>query len=804
MRGWITDVRVALRGLRRTPGFTAGAVLVLALGLGVNVAVFTVVNAALFSGFPGIADHDRLVYLTAGRGCCLSYQDLADWRAATTTLTRLAAVADVRAAVEANGLAETTTVTEVTANTFALLGVRPAIGRDFSDADDRPGAARVALLSDGYWRRRFGASVEAIGGTIRINGETAVVVGVMPAGLTFPQSQDLWVPLGPRASGRARDDRSLWFAVGRLRDGASRDHAHAELEAIGRRLAAEHPATNATARPQVHTFSGFFLGADATRAYGALWAAVGVLLAIAGANLASLLVTRGAGRARQVAMQIALGASPARLVRQQLAESLVLSSVGALAGSVVALALVRTYQAWAVPATQAWAAQLLPFTLDARVVAYACVVTVVTGVVVGVLPARGWSTMDVLSQVRDGGRGSAGSRRQRRALGTMVAVQTALAVVLLSGAGLLLRTVRTIDGRSLGYDPSQVVVTLTRLPADRYPDPSAWTRFHERVVAALDEHPAVEAVALGDAVVGAPRVGVELEGGPVTSPSERPQVRALAISPGYLQALGARVVAGRDFDPLDGTDERPVALVNRQFAERYFGRDDILGRRIRVNSGASPETWLTIVGLAPDLRHGDRVQPDLEPAAYVPLRWRPSASVWLVARVVGPPRALLPSVRDIVQRADPGVPVWLGPFALTDWLATSSWQRGVNAGLLTVVSGLAAMLAGVGVFGVVASHVAGRTHEIGVRVMLGAQPRDVMWLVARHGIAPAVAGVVTGLGLAMLTNQVLRTQLVDVTTWDPATLGAAAGIMVLVACVGCVAPARRALRGDPAAAVRAE
>lgn len=804
MRGWITDVRVAVRGLRRTPTFTVGAVLVLALGLGVNVAVFTVVNAALFSGFPGIADHDRLVYLTAGRGCCLSYQDLADWRAATTTFTQLAAVADLRAAVEANGLAETVTVTEVTANTFALLGVRPVVGRDFSDADDRPEAARVALLSDGYWRRNFGASAEAIGRTIRINGETSLVIGVMPDGLTFPQSQDLWVPLGPRASGRARDDRSLWFAVGRLRDGVSLTHAQAEFDTIGRRLAAAYPATNATTRPRVQTFAEFFLGAEATRAYGALWAAVGVLLAIAWANLASLLVTRGAGRARQVAMQIALGASRARIVRQQLAESLALSSVGALAGSAVALALVRMYQAWAVPPTQPWAAQLLPFTLDARVVAYACAVTVVTGVVVGLLPGRGWSAIDVLSQVRDGGHGTVGNRRHRRVLGVMVSVQMALAVALLSGAGLLLRTVRALDDRSLGYDPSRVVVTLTRLPAERYPDASAWTTFHERVVAALDSHPAVEVVAAGDAVVGAPRVGVETEGGPVTSPSERPQARALAISPGYFQALGARVVDGRDFDPLDGTDERPVALVNRQFAERYFGGQDVVGRRIRLGGGPSPETWLRIVGLTPNLRHGDRVRQDIEPAAYVPLRRRPSASVWLVARVASPPRALLPSLRAIVQRVDPDVPVWLGPFALSDWLTTTYWQRGVNAGLLTLVSGLATLLAGVGLFGVIASHVAGRTREIGIRVILGARPRDVVWLMARHGVGPAVVGVVTGLGLAMLTNQVLRTQLVDVTTSDPATLGAAAGIMMVVACLGCVVPVRRALRRDPASAVRAD
>src|SRR5262245_2803727 len=315
------DLRYAVRSLSRTPGFVLCAMSIFGLGIGVNVAVFTIANATLFKGFDGPTHQERLVYVTTGRDCCISYLDLADWRAESTTIAGLGAVADLRVAFDAGGGPETVTATEITANTFALLGVGPELGRDFTAADDVPGAPGVAILSHAFWRQRFDGDPGVLGRIVRINGTPTSLVGVMPPNFAFPQHQELWLPLGPRATGQPRNGRGLWFAVGRLADGATIADARAELAVIGDRLATAYPDTNARVRPVVQTFREFFVGTNAVAVYGSLWGAVGLLLAIACANLVSLFLARAAGRMREVGVRLALGASRARIVRQQLLES---------------------------------------------------------------------------------------------------------------------------------------------------------------------------------------------------------------------------------------------------------------------------------------------------------------------------------------------------------------------------------------------------------------------------------------------------------------------------------------------------
>ena len=796
---WLVDLRSALRGLRRTRGLSLAAVVVLSLGIGLNVAVFTIANAALFRGFRGVAHNERVVYLTTGRDCCLSYQDLVDWRGASS-LSGIAAVADLRIAFDRGTGPETATATEITANTFAVLGVAPALGRNFTTADDLPGAPGVAILSHEFWRSHFDSASAALGRTVRVNGVMTTVVGIMPESFTFPQRQDLWLPLGPRATGQPRDARGLWFAVGRLADGVTLPQARAEVEAIGARMAVDHPATNARVRPVVQTFRDLFVGRDAVAVYGGLWIGVGLVLVVACANLANLLIARATARARDLAVRLALGAGRGRVARQQLLETAVLTALSAVVGVGVAEAIVRAYEAVAVPPTQPWAAQLLDYSMNASVLAYVAVVALVTGVVLGGLPLRGLSALDAIAALRDAGRGAVG-QTNRRSTSVLVVIQVVLAVVLLSAAGVLLRSLSAVAGRDVGYDPSRVAMALTTLPPERYPDAKSQRSFQARLAAGVGRLPGVESVAFVDGA-GGTRMGVEIDGRPVVDLGARAQARVRGVSPNYFACLGAPLVAGRDFDERDGTPERPAAIVSRAFAEMHWQTSDVVGRRVRLAASGGAGPWLTIAGVAPDVRHGDPARSDVEPALYVPLRQRPARSAWLLARTSLSTEALVASLRQQVALADPALPMWLGPYTMEQWTAATYWRRSVNGTLFTVFAGVSLVLACLGVFAVVAASVAHRTREIGVRLAVGAQPPQVVAMVIRQGLTPVFIGLAGGLVASVGINWLLGSQLVDVQPSDATTMAGVAAVLLVTTAVACVIPAMRATRIDPLVALR--
>ncbi|MEZ5289011.1 MAG: ABC transporter permease, partial [Vicinamibacterales bacterium] len=579
----LTDVRDVVRGLRRAPGFTSAALIVLAIGIGTNVAVFTVANAALFKGFAGIEDNGALVYLTTGRDCCISYQDLLDWRRDVRTLDGIGAVADLRVAVDAGAGAETATATEITANTLAVVGARPRIGRDFVPADDVPGATPVAIVSDTFWRRRLDADPRVLGRVLRVNGRPTAIVGVMPAGFAFPQYQDVWLPLGPRATGQPRDARGLWFGVGRLAPGASVNSVRAELEAIGDRLAVAFPSTNTGVRPWVQTFRAMFMGPDALLVYGSLWVAVGILLTMACANLANLLLARSVGRTREAGLRLVLGAGHWRVVRSQVIEGVLLAGGGMLLGTVVRSWLLQAYASVAVPPTQPWAAQLLDDSTDGRVLLYAAATTVATGLAMSLVPAWRVRTIDMMSAVRAGGRGTIGSGARPRAAAWMVATQVALAVVRLAASGVLTRSFLNVRDRDLGYDPGRLLTTLTVLPASRYPSSAAQFDFYDRTEATLLALPGVERVAFSDAGVAqrGGQAAFEVEGTPDRAQA-RPRVRTLAVSPGYFDTMGTALRRGRDFDVRDGSPDRLGAVVNHRMALLYWNDEDVVGRRLNM------------------------------------------------------------------------------------------------------------------------------------------------------------------------------------------------------------------------------
>jgi predicted permease len=799
----LSDLRYAIRGLRRTPGFTAVAMTVLGVGIGVNLAVFTVANATLFKGFRGVAGQERLVYVTTGRDCCISYLDLTDWRAEATSFEALAAVADLRVSIDAGNGPETATATEVTSELFGILRARPVLGRDFVPADEVAGAARVAVLSHHFWRTRFGANPGVLSQIVRVNGAPTAIVGVMPPDFAFPQQQDLWLPLGARLTGQPRNARGLWFAVGRLAHGVTVAQARSELDAIGARMAAAYPATNAGVRPFVQTFREFFVGPNAIAIYGALWGGVSLLLVIACANLANLLFARAAGRAREFGVCLALGAGRARVIRLQLFESLMVSTGAGLIGWWLAAILLRGYAAIALPPTQPWASQLFDYSVDLRVFAYLAVLSVIVAVAIGLLPALRIAGLDVQGVLRDGGRGAVGGHNQRRATSRMVMAQVAMAVVLLSAAGVLARSFWSVHSRDLGYDPTRVVVALTTLPASIYPDVEAQFGFFDRLASGVRTLPGVSEVGFIDSVSGqgGGRVAIDIDGRPVATAENRPQARQMSISANYFNTLGTPLLSGRDFDARDHAGAQPAVIVNRRFANLHWQTDDVVGQRIRVFNGTSEEA-LTIVGVAPDLHHGDRARPDVEPAIYRPLRQKPARGAWILARTSLPPRSLVASLRRQIQLADPELPVWLGPYTLEEWNAGAYWHRGVNGGLFVLFAGLALGLASIGLFAVMAAMVAQRRQELSVRIAIGASAADVVWLIVRQGLASALYGLALGLLASLATNRLLSGQLVDIAPWDPATLATVAALITVSTLIGSLVPAVQATRVDPLSAMR--
>lgn len=781
-----------------------GAVLVLALGIGVNVAVFTVANAALFRGFAGLSDQDRLVYLTTGRDCCVSFQDVLDWRAAARSFDDIAAVADLRVAFDAGTGAETATATEVTANTFALLGARPALGRNFVAGDDRPGAAAGVMLSDRFWRAKMLGDAGVLGRVVRLNGVATTIIGVMPAEFVFPQNQDLWLPMGSRVTGEPRSARGLWFAVGRLAPGVTAAEARAELETVGVRLARLYPETNAGITPWVQAFPAMFVGRDASAIYGALWAGVVVLLTITCANVASLLLARSLERTREASIRLALGAGHGRVVRQQLFESMLLAAGGGVIGIVLARLLLHGYATAAVPPTQPWAAQLLDYSMDGRIVAYVMAITAVSGLAVGIAPAMRVGVLDVMTALRDGGRGTVGAHGRRRTAHVLVATQVALAVLLVSGAGVLARSFLIVQGRDLGFDPSHVLTTLTRLPESRYPDTASQFRYLDRIAEGLRGIPEIQAVAFSDSGVAqrGGRSAFDIDGAIAPDPATRPQARTMAVSPGYFDVVGASSLHGRDFDERDGTGGRLVLIVSRRFAQTHWPARDAVGTRVRLYAGSTAGPWLTVVGVAPDLRQGDPAQAEIEPMLYVPLRQRPARGAWVLARTAVLPQRVRADMRRVVQNVDPEVPLWLGPYTLTEWRAGTYWRRGVNSGLAVTFAVAALIIAAVGLFAMLAQDVARRSKELAVRVALGATRRGIAWLVVRGGLAPALVGLATGVVASLGTNRLLSAQLVDVPFWDPLTLAVSGVVLILAALAGCALPARRATRTEPLGALR--
>jgi putative ABC transport system permease protein len=802
----LADLRLSCRALINNPGFTLVAVTMLALGIGVNATVFTVTNAVLFKGFPLVQRNDRLVYITPkGSNCCVSYPDFLDWRAQAKSFEGMAIVHGVgKILSDPSGFAERLDATEVSANTFRLVGQRPILGRDFAPSDEIPGAPAVAMLSYGFWESRYGKDPAVAGRALRMNDVATTVIGVMPSGFSFPQKQDLWVPLVATPAVLKRENRDTWMAIGRMADGVTIQSAQREMEVIGKRLASAYPVANQDLVPEVQNFTQFFIGADAATLYGAMWGAVGFVLLIACANLANLLLARAIGRSREISIRIALGAGRWRIIRQLLIESVLLSGIGGFFGWWIAKWGVRTY-ALAMAQKASWL--IVDYSMDHRVLGYLIAISTGTGLVFGMAPALRLSRLDVNVALKDGGRGATAGGRGKHLSSVLVIGEMALAVVLLAGAGVMIRSFLKVHNATLGINMANVLTGSVALPANQYSGADAQISFFERLTTHLEGIPGVESVAIADATpqFGARRLGYEVEGDPDTASQDarrRPSLHVVVVSPKYFHTLQATMLAGRDFNDHDSASEMPLAIVNQRFADKFWPGEDPLGKRLRLFDGNTQPAWRTVVGVVSNINQSDETRQQFDPLIYLPYRQKPFGVMWIFARTSIPPDHLATAFRRELQTLDRDLPLY-GPITLEKRLEVFSDRKFYGA-LFVIFAAIALLLASIGLYTVIAHSVSQRTQEIGIRIAIGATARDIRRLVLLQGMLPLAVGLTIGLAASFAVNRLLKSQLVQVSPADPVTLIVASGVLILAATLGCMLPVRRAMRVDPVIVLRHE
>jgi putative ABC transport system permease protein len=798
------DVRYGVRALRQSPGFTFLACLTLALGVGANTAIFTVVNAVLLRPFP-FAEADRLVRLWESNPSggwptfAVSHPNFLDWRAQSTSFERLAAMTGTGFSASAAEGAEMVRGWAVTAEFFATLGVSPARGRMFTADEDRPGGnTRVVVLTHPYWRRRFGGAEHAVGQTLVLNDDPYTVIGVLPESFTWGgPTLDLVVPLAPNPA-RSRGDHRL-LVVGRLKPGVSLEEAHAELGAIAARLERQFPDSNEGWTVRVATFYDWLISEETRQSLLILSGAVALVLLIACANVANLLLARGASRQRELAIRLALGADRSRIVGQLLVEAMLLALLATCFGLLVAYGAVELLT-WSAPTVLP---RLDEVSIDVRVLAFALGAALVTGLLFGLLPALQASRPRLNDTLKAGGAASGTSVSRQRLRSALVVGEMALSVALLIGAGLLVRSLWQLQRTDPGFRHDNVVTALFHLPGTRYPDGQAARSFHERLLERVRAVPGVQAAALASMVPlggGNTSSEIHLPGTPVRPGGASLGADWRVVSPDYFKTMGIPL-RGRDFDERDGGGAPPVAIISETAARRYFPNEDPLGRAIVIRSFTDQPS--TIVGVAGDVR-GTALDSDPGPMVYGSTRmyagWNP---MHVVVRGALEPDAYVSSIREAVRSIDNQVPVF-DVRSAEELIARSLGPRRFNMYLLACFALAALLLASVGLFGVMAYLVSQRTRDIGIRLALGAARSDVMRLVVARGLLLAIAGAALGMAGGLAMTDLMKGMLFSITPRDPTTFIAVPLLLIAVAAAACYVPARRATRVDPLVALRTD
>jgi putative ABC transport system permease protein len=798
------DLRYGTRMLRKQPSFTLVAVLTLSLGIGANTAIFSVVNAVLLRPLP-FAEPERLVWLWDTQPqlptAPASLPDFLDWKAQNHSFEHLAAFQSGNMFLDTGDGMRDTLVGLVTPETFALFRVSPILGRTFTDEETLPGRFRVAVLSHAMWRSRFGSDPNVLGRTMDVSGSPYTIIGVMPEGFSFPDRAELWRPLPIDPNKLDRGPHYL-RVVGRLKPAVTLAQAQAEMSTLAARLAEQYPEKIAGHGVKLELLRDVVVG-DIGPALFVLLGAVGFVLLIACANVANLLLARVGVRQKEIAVRTALGASRLRIARQLFTESLMLSVGGGAAGLLIAV--------WGVN----WLVSLGPNTIprvqeiavDPRVVCFTLLISVATSLLFGLAPALQASRPDLTGALKEGGRGSAGLLRNRLR-SVLVISEVALSLVLLIGAGLMIRSFAKLSQVNPGFNPDQVFTMGVTLLRSKYPEDERVASFYSQL---LERAAATPGVASAGATSDLPFSGSNtsdsftIEGRPPVAKEEEPSTEYRVVTPRYFESMGVPLLAGRDFTWADTKQSPNVVMINEAFARRHFAGESPLGHRLRLQG--QERDPLLIVGVIGDVRH-IRLDEQPIPEAYVPFLQDPLSetyrrSMTIVARTKSDPGAVAGSLRAALTSLDKSVPVYaLKP--MTEYLHDSLARRRFNLILLTGFGGVALVLAAVGIYGVISYGVTQRTHEIGIRMALGAAKGDVLRLVVRQGMIMALGGVAIGLLASLALTRLMETLLYGVSVTDPLTFTVIALLLTSVALLACFVPARRATKVDPLVALRYE
>ena len=812
MSSILQDLRYAARRLVRDRRFTLAAVAALALGIGATSAVFTLVNAVILRSLP-FAEPDRIMWLgtrdAKGGEFGVSEPDFDDWRRATRTFSGIALMqmgavnfsADQRAPDQYDAV-------YISSNGFSLIGTQPVIGRGFSAEDDRPGAPAVVLLSYTVWQSRYGGDRSVVGRAISANAEPATIVGVMPPGMQFPFTTEVWLPASQRPTAQTRGGRlgRLLMAYGRLADGMTIEQARTEMTGITGQLATQFPDSNKGITAVVTPFAEQVIGSQIRVLFWSLMGAVAFVLLIACANVANLLLARASGRSREMAVRISIGATRWRLIRQLLVESVLLAFVSGVAGLGLAYAGIRWFDANLQDVGRPY---WMVFTMDATVVGFFAAVCLATGIVFGLAPALYISRTSVSEVMKDGGRsGSAGMRAGRWTTGLIVAELT-LTLVLLSGAGLMMRSFLNLYRMDIGIDTSRLVAMQLIFPVRTYSSLESRALFLERMEERLNGISTIEGVGSTNYLPssGASLRRFEIDGRPVMTGEQRPLVGMVAIGSRYFDALGVRILRGRAFTATDGEPGREAMIINQRLAEMHFRGEDPIGRRIRlINDGnipGAPKFYeATVVGVAPTIRQRF-MELDPDPVVYITHAQNAlmAMSANLIVRARSNPVAVTALLRQEISAMDPDVPV-TNIRTMDEILARNRWPQRVFGTMFLVFAVIAIVLAAVGLYSVTAYSVSQRTQEIGIRMALGAEGKQVRWLILRRGIIQVAVGLTLGLAAALGTGRLLQGMLVGTGPADVLTLVSISVVLVIVAAMACFWPARRATRLDPVKALR--
>jgi putative ABC transport system permease protein len=808
MQTFWQDLRYGARMLMKKPGFTIIAVLALALGIGANTAIFSVVNGVLLRPLP-YADSSRLAVLWGTQPKLdlkvlpNSGPDFVDWKNQNTTFERLAAFEEASFNLAGEGEAERVESAAVSADLFTLLGVQPQTGRSFNSDEEKSGHNKVAVLSYRLWQRRFGANPNLVGQPIALNGEGYTVVGVMPANFRFPEGNktiDVWVPLvADTELMNQRGHRDL-LVVGRLKQGVTLAQAQTEMSVIANRIAQQYPGSNEDWGVSVVSLQKQVTAAIEP-ALLVLFVAVGCVLLIACANVANLSLARAATRQKEVAIRLALGASRGRLVRQFLTESMLLAVLGGALGLLLAF--------WGVDALVSLLPEDVPrvdmIGVDRYVLGFTLLVSLVTGVLLGLVPAQQATKPDLTEALKEGRKSLMAISPRNRVRSLLVISEVALALVLLIGAGLMLKSFRQLQKVDPGFNPQNVLTMQIALPELKYEEEKQQAIFFHQLLERVESLPGVVSAGISTNLPFREdsQSDFNIEGRPEPETVRDALIASNgSVSPNYFRAFGIPVLKGRAFTEQDTADSMPVAVINETLARRYWPNEDPLGKRLRLGAEEDGAPLCTIVGIVGDVRHYDLdKQPNAE--LYFPYQQQPKPSMSLVVRTASDPLKIIAAVRNEVQAIDREQPVY-NVVTMESRLTESIASRRLSVMLLGIFAVLALVLASVGIYGVVSYSVTQRTHEIGVRMALGAQARDVLRLVVGQGMLIALIGVAVGLTGAFALTRLMSSLLYGVSATDPLTFVVISLTLSLVALVACYLPARRAMKVDPMVALRYE